>query len=189
MPTSSRDVTFEPAGLDDVAAIAAMADAISRQHYVPDVLSEAQLACFGPLAYAPEVLSAQMRENVCFEWILRSGRRVGFLAYAVRDEGERLNLGKLYLEPSCHGLGIGQVALRRVQTIAEQLGAGQIYLYVFRKNLSAIRAYQRAGFIIDRAESTPCANGFCFDDYVMVYCLEPDSRRPLLEESGRPEPP
>lgn len=170
-------VTFEPAGLDDVSAIAAMADNISRQHYLPDVLTESQLASFGPLAYAPEVLSVQMQSDVRFEWILHSGRRVGFLAYAARDGGERLNLGKLYLEPACHGLGIGQVALRRVQNIAEQLGAREIYLYVFRKNGKAIRAYQRAGFMIDRAELTPCGNGFCFDDYVMVFRLKPDDGR------------
>ena len=190
MPINWPDVKFEPAGLDDVGAIAAMADEISRQHYLPDVLTESQLASFGPLAYAPEVLSAQMQSDVRFEWILHSGRRVGFLAYAARDGGERLNLGKLYLEPACHGLGIGQVALWRVQDIAEQQGAREIYLYVFRKNGKAIRAYQRAGFIIDRAESTPCSNGFCYDDYVMVYHLKPYERQNLAGKSGRrPEPP
>ena len=177
MPINWPDVTFEPAGLDDVDAIAAMAEEISRQHYLPDVLTESQFASFGPLAYSSEVLSAQMQAGVCFEWILFTGRRVGFLAYAERDGGERLNLGKLYLEPACHGLGIGQVALWRVQDIAEQQGAREIYLYVFRKNGKAIRAYRRAGFIIDRAELTPCGNGFCFDDYVMVYRLKPDNRR------------
>ncbi|RQW82698.1 MAG: N-acetyltransferase [Methylococcus sp.] len=173
---STPNVAFAPAELGDVEAIAAMADAISRRHYLPDVLSEAELACFGPLAYAPEVLSAQMQAGVRFEWILLEGLRVGFLAYAERDGGERLNLGKLYLDPSCHGQGIGQVALRRVQTIAEQQGVREVYLYVFRKNNKALRAYLRAGFVIDRAEVTPCYNGFCFDDYVMVYRLADDKR-------------
>ena len=166
---SHPNVTFAPAAQADVEAIATMADTISRTHYLPDVLTESELACFGPLAYAPDVVSAQMQAGVRYEWILLSGRRVGFLAYAERDGGERLNLGKLYLEGSCHGLGIGQVALRRVQAIAEQRGAREVYLYVFRKNHKAIRAYLRTGFVIDRAEKTPCDNGFCFDDYVMVY--------------------
>ena len=176
MPMSSPRVTFAPAKLADIEAIAAMADSISRRHYLPDVLSEAELTCFGPLAYAPEVLSAQMQAGVCFEWIVLEGRRVGFLAYAERDGGERLNLGKLYLDPSCHGQGIGQVALCRVQAIARQQGVREVYLYVFRKNRQAIRAYLRAGFMIDRAEMTPCDNGFCFDDYVMVYPLDDDLR-------------
>lgn len=175
-PMSIPNVTFAPAKLTDVEVIAAMADSISRRHYVPDVLSEAELACFGPLAYAPEVLRAQMQAGVRFEWIVLEDRRVGFLAYAERDGGERLNLGKLYLDPSCHGQGIGQVALRRVQAIARQQGVREVYLYVFRKNRQAIRAYLRAGFIIDRAEMTPCDNGFCFDDYVMVYRLDDDQR-------------
>ena len=183
------DVTFEPAGLDDVGAIASMADEISRQHYLPDVLTESQLASFGPLAYSPEVLSAQMQSDVRFEWILHSGRRVGFLAHAARDGGERLNLGKLYLELPSHGQGIGQVALRRIQAIAEQQGAREIYLYVFRKNRKAIRAYQRAGFIIDRAEASPCGNGFCYDDYVMVYRLKPNATRFLGGQPGRLESP
>ena len=175
-PMSSPSVTFAPAELADVEAIAAMADSISRRHYLPDVLSEAELACFGPLAYAPKVFSAQMQAGVRFEWIVLEGRRVGFLAYAERDGGERLNLGKLYLDPSWHGRGIGQVALRRVQAIARHQGVREVYLYVFRKNRQAIRAYLRAGFIIDRAEITPCDNGFCFDDYVMVYRLDDDQR-------------
>lgn len=175
-PMSIPSVTFAPAELADVEAIGAMADSISRRHYLPDVLSEAELACFGPLAYAPGVLGAQMQAGVRFEWIVLEGRRVGFLAYAERDGGERLNLGKLYLDPSCHGQGIGQVALRRVQAIARQQGVREVYLYVFRKNRRAIRAYLRAGFIIDRAEMTPCDNGFCFDDYVMVYRLDDDQR-------------
>jgi RimJ/RimL family protein N-acetyltransferase len=175
-PMSFPNVTFAPAKLADIEAIAAMADSISRRHYVPDVLSEAELACFGPLAYAPEVLRAQMQAGVRFEWIVLEGRRVGFLAYAERDDGERLNLGKLYLDPSWHGRGIGQVALRRVQAIARQQGVREVYLYVFRKNRQAIRAYLRAGFIIERAEMTPCDNGFCFDDYLMVYRLDDDRR-------------
>jgi RimJ/RimL family protein N-acetyltransferase len=175
-PMSFPNVTFAPAKLADIEAIAAMADSISRRHYVPDVLSEAELACFGPLAYAPEVLRAQMQAGVRFEWIVLEGRRVGFLAYAERDDGERLNLGKLYLDPSWHGRGIGQVALRRVQAIARQQGVREVYLYVFRKNRQAIRAYLRAGFIIERAEMTPCDNGFCFDDYLMVYRLDDDKR-------------
>lgn len=173
---SHPNVTFVPAALADAEAIAAMADTISRRHYLPDVLTEGELACFGPLAYAPDVVSAQMQSGVRYEWILLSGRRVGFLAYAERDGGERLHLGKLYLEVSCHGLGIGQMALRRVQAIAEQQGAKEIYLYVFRKNHKAIRAYLRAGFVIDRAEMTPCDNGFCFDDYVMIYRSSEDRR-------------
>jgi len=188
-PIKWPDVAFEPAGLEDVGAIALLADEISRQHYLPDVLTESQLACFGPLAYAPEVLTAQIQSGVRFEWILHAGRRVGFLAYALRDGGERLNLGKLYLALSSHGQGIGQVALRRVQAIGEQQGVKEVYLYVFRKNHKAIRAYQRAGFVIDRAEVTPCDNGFYFDDYVMMYRLEPDQRQHLTGKSGRPEPP
>lgn len=166
---NSPNVVFVPAELNDVEAIAEMADTIARRHYLPDVLTEGELACFAPLAYAPDVVSAQMQAGVRYEWILLSGRRVGFLAYAERDGGERLNLGKLYLEVSCHGLGIGQAALRRVQSIAEQQGAREVYLYVFRKNHKAVRAYLRAGFVIERAEMTPCDNGFCFDDYVMAY--------------------
>ena len=176
MTMNAPNVVFAPAELTDVEALAAMADDISRRHYLPDVLTEGELACFGPLAYAPDVLSAQMRAGVRYEWILQSGRRVGFLAYAERDGGERLNLGKLYLDPACHGLGIGQMALRRVLDIAEQQGAREVYLYVFRRNRKAIRAYLRAGFVIDRAEMTPCDNGFCFDDYVMVYRPSGDSR-------------
>jgi len=65
----------------------------------------------------------------------------------------------------------GHQALRRVQEFGRREGLREIYLYVFRGNELAIRAYLRAGFVISRTEITECGDGFRYDDYVMVYDL------------------
>jgi ribosomal protein S18 acetylase RimI-like enzyme len=56
--------------------------------------------------------------------------------------------------------------------IAERLCVKEIYLYVFRKNEKAVRAYRRAGFVVVRAEVTEAGDGYYYDDYVMSYTLD-----------------
>ncbi|MGZ8216472.1 GNAT family N-acetyltransferase [Methylomagnum sp.] len=162
-----------PAAPHDVEAIAAMALDISRRCYLPQVLTETEVEVFWRLAYRPEALRADMARGAVYEWIEAGGRAIGFLAYRVESDGPRLRLGKLYVLPEYQGRGVGAWALARVKAIAGALGVREIYLYVFRRNERAVRAYRRAGFVIARAEVTECEGGFRYDDYVMSYALDP----------------
>jgi ribosomal protein S18 acetylase RimI-like enzyme len=165
----TEKAVFEEALPKDADALADLSRQIWRQHYLPEILNEDELIFFWDRTYQPAQLVRHMQAGGRYEWIKIENRRVGFLAYAV--ETDRLHLSKLYLLPEFHGQGIGNQALRRVQHFASQQGLREIYLYVFRSNEKAIRAYLRAGFVISRTEITECGNGFRYDDYVMVYCL------------------
>ena len=165
---------FEAALPDDADALAEMSRDIWRRHYLPGILSEAELNFFWDRAYRPAHLVRHMQAGGRYEWITVDKEKVGFLAYAVEADAVRLHLSKLYLLPEFHGRGIGRQALRRVQDFAHRQDLREIYLYVFRGNEQAIRAYLRAGFVISGTEITECGHGFRYDDYVMVYELHAD---------------
>jgi ribosomal protein S18 acetylase RimI-like enzyme len=154
-----------------------MARSIWEQHYLPDILTGPELEFFWQRAYTPLALRADMRAGAHYEWISIGGQRVGFLAYRIEADERRLHLGKLYLEPAWQGWGVGMKALSRILVIASRAGLEEIYLYVFRQNQRAVRAYAKAGFVIERTEMTDCGAGFRYDDYVMVCRLPPESRR------------
>lgn len=169
MSPSAVAVQFQPALPSQAEAISTLSLAIWEASYRPDLLSEGEFACFWNRAYTPERLRADMARGACYEWICVAGRRAGFLAYRHEPDGRRLLLGKLYLATEWHGQGIGARALARVLDAGRRLDVAEVYLYVFRRNLKAIRAYRRAGFVIDRPEVTPCEGGYRYDDYVMVH--------------------
>ena len=169
-----KHADFEEALPGDANALAEMSRHIWRRHYLPAILSEEELDFFWDRAYRPAQLVRHMQTGGRYEWIKVANRRVGFLAYVVEAEAGRLHLSKLYLLPEYHGRGIGHQALRRVQAFGRGHALREIYLYVFRGNELAIRAYQRAGFMISRTEITECGDGFRYDDYVIVYDLTAD---------------
>lgn len=109
-----------------------------------------------------------MGAGAAYEWISLAGRRIGFLAYRIEADERRVHLGKLYLDPGFHGLGFGALALSRVFREAKHAGMDEVYLYVFRNNEKAIRAYERSGFVIERSVTTECGDGYRYDDYLMV---------------------
>ena len=52
--------------------------------------------------------------------------------------------------------------------VAQNLGAGEVSLYVNKKNQKAIRAYERAGFAVAESVINEFGDGFVMDDYRMT---------------------
>lgn len=171
-------ITFSPILPMEAPAVSEMSLRIWRQHYLPDILSEGELDYLWQRAYTPEILQAHIEKGACYEWIKVDGQPAGFLAYSILADEKCLHLSKLYLDPECHGCGIGNRALLRVRQRAVSEGLREITLYVFRNNQKAIRAYSRAGFVVDRAEMTECGNGYRYDDFVMVCRVNPEEASP-----------
>ncbi|MCX8048972.1 MAG: GNAT family N-acetyltransferase [Methylohalobius sp.] len=159
------------ARLEDTEAIATMGKDIWHRCYFPDVLSIDAVAYLWQRTLSPSAVREEMARGVRYEWIEQVSTRIGFLAWHHLAEQQRMRLNKLYLLPEYHGLGIGALALTYIKEVAAQLGVKEIYLYVFKKNRKAIRAYLKAGFIIAREEVTDAGQGYCYDDYVMSYSL------------------
>jgi RimJ/RimL family protein N-acetyltransferase len=153
-------------------AIAEMALEIWRQHYFPDVLTEDAIEHFWSRMYRPEVIRSEMERGIVYERIMLDSKMIGFLAYHHQPEQMRMRLNKLYLLPQYHRRGYGAFALAHVKAVAARLRVREIFLYVFRRNEKAIRAYLRAGFVIARAEVTEGGSGYYYDDYVMCCTLD-----------------
>lgn len=168
---NTAECFFLPAHTEDAPAISEMALGIWQQHYWPDILTSAELDFFFERSYKPSTLVENMASGAVYEWIVKNDRKIGFLSYEPRPEENRMRLGKLYVAPEFHGQGYGAAALARIREAALQLGRSEVELYVFRRNQKAIKAYQRAGFVIDRADCFDAGGGFVYDDYIMVLRL------------------
>ena len=182
------EIEFELAGSASAEAIAALSWTIWQAYYRPDILSDDEVSFFWQRAYAPDRLRADMAAGTRYAWICWAGRRIGFLSWRAEPDAGRLHLGKLYLEPAFHGHGCGAQALAWVRRRAVEQGLGEIYLYVFRQNARAIKAYERAGFVIARSEITDCGAGFRYDDYVMVCRLGAEAGGAAIVEGGQAPP-
>ncbi len=172
MKSELEAICIVPAQAEDAEAIAAMGWDIWQRHYFPEVLSLDAIAYLWQRNLSPAVVREEMARGVSYEWIKRPPLQIGFLAWHHLPEQRRMRLNKLYLLPEYHHLGIGALALTHVKAVAAQLKVKEIYLYVFKKNQKAIRAYLKAGFTIAREEITDAGQGYCYDDYVMTYPLD-----------------
>ncbi len=160
-------IRLTPARPEEAQAIAAMGWDIWQRCYFPAVLTQDAIAYLWQRNLSPATICKEIAQGVVYEWI-EANTRVGFLAWHHLPEAKRLRLNKLYLLPEYHRRGIGTLALSHVKQLAVQLGVKEIYLYVFKKNQTAIRAYLKAGFVITAEEVTDAGSGYCYDDYVMT---------------------
>lgn len=164
------DVTFAIAARSDIPLLQALARTIWRAHF-PGIISTVQIEYMLDRMYATETIENEMRVGTCWESIRQGTEAVGFLSYSFDEIAARLKLHKLYLQVERHGQGLGRASLGHVMEVAQNLGAGEVSLYVNKKNQKAIRAYQRAGFAIAESVINEFGNGFVMDDYrMMVPC-------------------
>jgi ribosomal protein S18 acetylase RimI-like enzyme len=160
-----------PAPTDDADALSRMAWDIWFRHYVPEILSLPETRHLWDRAYRPDLIAGDIARGASYWWIQLEARRIGFVAWRRDTHEQWLWLSKLYVLPEFHGLGIGAYALKWVEDAARQQSLQEIRLYVFKKNLRALRAYRRAGFQVIDEEVSDAGNGFVYDDYVMSKTL------------------
>jgi ribosomal protein S18 acetylase RimI-like enzyme len=79
-----------------------------------------------------------------------------------------MKLHKLYLLPELHDRGLGSRLLQQVEGEVRTGGARRLILSVNKRNIKAITAYKRNGFVIVESVVTDIGNGFVMDDYIMA---------------------
>ena len=79
-----------------------------------------------------------------------------------------MKLHKLYLLPELQGRGLGSRLLQHVEHEVGAGGARRLILSVNKRNVRAIKAYQRNGFVIAESVITDIGGGYVMDDYVMA---------------------
>ncbi|MCC7082842.1 MAG: GNAT family N-acetyltransferase [Burkholderiales bacterium] len=152
----------------DIGALGQLARTIWLAHY-PGIITNAQIEYMLEQRYRPELVRAELgRDDVWWELATLNGQPVGFSSCLLTTEPGELKLDKLYVDPARQATGIGSQLLQSVRARARNLGCRRLVLAVNKRNASAIAAYRRWGFRIERSMVTEIGAGFVMDDYLMV---------------------
>ena len=151
-------------------ALRALAERIWRVSYAT-MLTPGQIDYMLAWMYAPETIAREMAEGVIWETAWLDDELIGFHSCALEPDVQRVKLNKLYVLPEQQGLGLGQQLLDRVHALAAQRGARQVWLQVNKQNARAIRAYERAGYGVERSAVFDIGGGFVMDDYIMTRAI------------------
>jgi len=138
---------------DDVAAICGFGDAYIRPHYAPLIGAEA----------ADEQVRRWWNETTVSAAVAQGSVVVADAGGELLGVGQRGRSGdehvvyKLYVHPQHRGRGLGRLLLG---AITEQLppDADRLYIEHFLANERAGAFYERAGFRVERIESSPTGN-------------------------------
>lgn len=173
MPSLARpaaSLAISSASEAEIPALRALAERIWRESYAT-MLTPGQIDYMLAWMYAPETMAREMREGVIWEAALSDGEIIGFHSCTFEAETRRLKLNKLYLLPEQQGLGFGQQLLDRVHALATQRGASHVWLQVNKNNARAIRAYERAGYTVERSAVFDIGGGYVMDDFIMTRAI------------------
>jgi GNAT superfamily N-acetyltransferase len=166
------DAAFEIIGIDQLAQIQQLVQDIWPQVY-PGIISAEQIEYMLRQRYDIAVLTADVQSRgVCYALIRLQDRVVGFAAFEPRTQEDEAFLHKLYLLPEAAGQGLGAAALNWVSEQAAARGLKRLRLFVNKRNVQAVRAYLRNGFVFDQDVITDIGEGFVMDDFVMVKALD-----------------
>ena len=173
MPPScpTQALTTRPATADDIPLLRDLAERIWRVAYV-EIIPPEQIEYMLGWMYGAAQIALELGEGVVWELAIADERPVGFFSITFK-ESPRAKLQRLYLLPECQGAGLGQAMLRRVHELAASRGASEIWLQVNKQNTRAIRAYESAGYIVERSAVFDIGRGFVMDDFIMQRALVP----------------
>ncbi|MBR2364922.1 MAG: GNAT family N-acetyltransferase, partial [Lentisphaeria bacterium] len=108
-----------------------------------------------------------------------NGNDAGYISFSpYHEEPGTAKLHKVYLQSAFHGYGIGQKMLSYAFERCRKLGFSSVILAVNKQNLKAQKAYERAGFILEKAVCNDIGNGFVMDDYIMRKNFESPQKFP-----------
>ena len=147
-----------------------MAERTWRKSYAA-ILSPAQMDYMLTRMYALDVIAREIADGVIWELAVHDEAPIGFHACAFDSADQSLKLHKLYVLPAAQGMGFGKALLARVRALAGTLGARKVWLQVNKNNASAIRAYERAGYCVERAAVFDIGGGFVMDDFIMALAI------------------
>ncbi|MBM3902585.1 MAG: GNAT family N-acetyltransferase [Verrucomicrobia bacterium] len=122
--------------------------------------------------YAPHRLRSEWDRGVRYRLAFHEGKPVGYLAWEREPGTDSAFLNKLYLVPELQGRGHGQELIRWTCCEVSAEGIRVLELRVNRQNQKAIRAYDRAGFVVVQTLVTDIGAGFVMDDFLMRMDLE-----------------
>ena len=161
-----------PATPADIPVLRELAEQVWRVSYATMIPPE-QIDYMLEWMYGAGQIARELAEGVAWELAFVDDRPTGFFSIGF-EEPARAKLHKLYVLPERQGAGFGQALLARAHTLAASRGASEIWLQVNKRNTRAIRAYERAGYVVERSAVFDIGRGFVMDDFIMHRALLPN---------------
>jgi len=167
MSNRQFEVRFEKAEVKDLPRLSTLAAEIWRASY-PGIISGDQIEYMLTMMYDVDVLRRDMAEGIRYDIATIDGEWIGFAGYGPTPVPGEVKLHKLYLRKEYQGAGVGSAILQHVMREAVEQGHKTMILNVNKGNARAIRAYERAGFIVKESVVVDIGGGYVMDDYVMT---------------------
>ena len=158
--------------IEEIPVIQQLSKEIWNKVY-PQIISQEQIDYMLNMIYSDTSLQKQMTEmEHQFILVHDDTKPIGFASYSIKsiDEPTIIRLNKLYLQPECHGKGLGKSMLNHIVTEAKLLGGKTLELNVNKYN-PAVAFYKRQGFNITSETILDIGNGYVMDDYIMTLLL------------------
>ena len=163
---------------EQVKNLAALADEIWHEWF-PSLLSAEQIDYMVEKFQSEKAMTEQMKtDGYEYYYIHRGGEHIGYTA--VKKDGNRLFLSKLYIKKEFRGNGYASAAFRLIKEIAAEKSLGAVWLTVNKYNAQAIAVYEKLGFKRIGEGVTDIGNGFVMDDF--FYQFDINSVRSIGEE-------
>lgn len=152
-----------------VEVVAALAAIIWREHYLP-IIGEEQVNYMLENLQSSEKMILDIAAGKTEYFLIEvQEKEIGYAA--IEWQEEVLFISKLYLLEESRGHGFASQAVQRFFELALQQKKQALQLTVNKYNLTAIRFYERMGFIKTESIVSPIGHGFVMDDYVYRYDL------------------
>jgi diamine N-acetyltransferase len=157
----------------ELAAVAALAQEIWREYYVP-LIGAAQVEYMVTNFQSAAAMREQVARGDEYFMITREptagtpigGELLGYLAIRVDAREQSLFISKLYLRRAARGSGSGRGALQFIEEIARARAVQLLWLTVNKRN-PAVHAYEKCGFAIAASICMDIGAGFVMDDFRM----------------------
>lgn len=161
------------AGTADYRKIAALADTIWREHYIP-IIGKPQVDYMLKKFQSDEAIREQVQNGMSYFLLEARGEPCGYFAFEKR--GEDLFLSKIYVLKSERGKGLGKLAMGYLRETADRWKCRRICLTVNKDNSRSIAAYKKLGFVQGPGTIKDIGDGFIMDDYLMIFDLTGQDR-------------
>ena len=149
---------------DQIAAVAALAEEIWMQHYVP-IIGAAQVEYMLAKFQSAEAIARQIAAEG-YEYYLAPNE--GYLALVPDVAKQSMLLSKIYVRAAARGTGLGRALAKFAERRCSELGCNELWLTVNRNNLGSIAFYERMGFRKTQTLVTDIGGGYVMDDWRMA---------------------
>lgn len=162
-----KNIILRKARLEDISLIRTLAKVCFYETYW-EILSMEQLDYMYEMMYSETSLKQQFAEGHNYLLVFLHDECLGYVSYQYEGENSA-HLHKLYILPSFHRKGIGEIMINSVfQKVKEHYEGASCFveLNVNRKN-SAYNFYKKMGMYEVDSGDFSIGNGFYMCDYIM----------------------